>query len=72
MSRNRIPSPMDHVNLIGKLADLKEQHYQNTVTLTAILELLIEKGILTEQEFLAKADEPDVRPISPLAANPNG
>jgi hypothetical protein len=46
---------MDQIDLIAKLADLKDQHYQNTLVLTAVLALLTEKGLLTEQEIHAKA-----------------
>jgi hypothetical protein len=50
-------SIMDQIDLIAKLADLKEQHYKNTLVLTAVLDLLTEKGLLTEQEIRNKAME---------------
>lgn len=50
---------MDQINLVGKVADLKDQHYQNTLVLSAILELLTEKGILTEQEVRHKLSQLD-------------
>lgn len=64
----RIPSHLEQIDLIGKLADLKEQHYRNTLALTALMELLFEKGILTQQEIQAKAAELDS--LTPPAANP--
>lgn len=46
---------LKEVELIGKLADLKLDHYQNSLVLSAMLELLVEKGILTRCEIEAKA-----------------
>jgi hypothetical protein len=60
--------PMNQVDMIAKLADLQEQNYRTTLALTAILELLTEKGILTEQEIRAKAAELDT--LTPREANP--
>lgn len=51
---NRIHSHLDEVNLIGKLAELKEEHYKNTLVLSAVLELLIEKQFITHLELQAK------------------
>lgn len=52
---NRITSHLQEVDMIGKLADLKEANYKNTLILTALIELLIDKDILTRKEILAKA-----------------
>jgi hypothetical protein len=52
-------SPLEQVDYIGKLADLKEQHYQNTLILSAMLELMLEKGILTHQDIENKAAQLD-------------
>jgi hypothetical protein len=52
-------SHLDQVDYIGKLADLKEQHYQNTLILSAMLELLLEKGLLTHQDIEQKAAQLD-------------
>lgn len=49
------PNPMELIDLAAKYADLKEDHYRLTLALTAALELLTEKGILTEQELRSKA-----------------
>lgn len=56
---NRIHSPMQEVNWIGKLADLKEEHYRNTLLVTAMMDLLIEKGVMTRVELEAKMEELD-------------
>jgi hypothetical protein len=43
------------IDVIGQLADLKEADYKNTLAITILIELLIEKGIFTRQEFAWKA-----------------
>ncbi|CAM3206628.1 hypothetical protein [Paenibacillus lupini] len=52
-------SPWEQVQLAAKLADLKEDHYRTVLTLSAMLELLVDKGLLTREELNAKADELD-------------
>ncbi|MGG4492885.1 hypothetical protein [Brevibacillus reuszeri] len=46
---------MKEVHLIAKLADLQEVDYHNTLVLHALIELLVEKGLLTHEELTAKA-----------------
>ncbi|MEX1029014.1 MAG: hypothetical protein WDZ91_03075 [Paenibacillaceae bacterium] len=48
-------NPMDEVHMIAKLADLKEAHYKHSLLISALTELLIEKGILTTAELQARA-----------------
>ncbi|WP_145140247.1 hypothetical protein [Paenibacillus sp. Y412MC10] len=55
----RFPSSMDFVNMMAKLGDLKDEHYRNTLALSTIIELLIDKGILTRDEVERKAAELD-------------
>ena len=50
---------MDFVQMMAKLGDLKDEHYRNTLALSTIIELLIEKEILTRSEVEAKAAELD-------------
>ncbi|MFY0544034.1 hypothetical protein [Brevibacillus sp. H7] len=52
-------SPMQEVNLIAKLADLQETDYHNTLVLHAVVELLIEKGLLSRDELINKVQELD-------------
>lgn len=56
---NRIHSHMQEINWIGKLADLKEEHYRNTLLVTALMDLLIEKGVLTRSELETRMAELD-------------
>lgn len=64
----------EHVQLAAKLADLKEDHYRTVLTLSAMLELFIDKGILTREELAAKSDSLDAQlesfissPLHPMA-----
>ncbi len=54
MSNRRLSSHLDEIAWIAKLADLKEDHYRNSLLVGAILELLLEKGLLTAQELADK------------------
>jgi hypothetical protein len=69
MFMNRIPSHIEEVNLIGKLADLKESHYLQSLLLSSLIEVLIDKGIITAQELTNKAQELDHASI-PDSENP--
>ncbi|ASA24960.1 hypothetical protein [Paenibacillus donghaensis] len=48
---------MDLVQFIGKLGDLKDEHYHMTLAFNAMMELLIEKGLVTRQELEHKTAE---------------
>ncbi|PWK16530.1 hypothetical protein [Tumebacillus permanentifrigoris] len=50
---------LSEVDMIAQLADLKEVDYKNTLVLTALVELLVDKGILTRQEVIQKARQLD-------------
>ncbi|AZK45624.1 hypothetical protein [Paenibacillus lentus] len=63
-------SPMNEVNILAKLADLKEDHYQQLLALSAMMELLIEKGVLSRDEIAQRAFELEhinARPPYPTA-----
>ncbi|WP_054796118.1 hypothetical protein [Paenibacillus sp. tmac-D7] len=55
MTTNRIHSHLDEIAWIGKLADLQDHQYRSTLLLSALMELLQEKGLLTLQELTDKA-----------------
>lgn len=56
---NTLNSGMDLVQFIGKLGDLKEDHWHITLELCAVVELLIEKGIISREELERKTAELD-------------
>lgn len=66
---NRIHSPMQEINWIGKLADLKEEHYRNTLLVTALMDLLIEKGVLSRGELETRMAQID-RIMTPAPTYP--
>lgn len=47
------------IQLYGTLADMKDLAYKNTLAVTALIELLIEKGVITAAEMAAKAQKLD-------------
>lgn len=61
MMNARPSQAWEQVQLTAKLADLKEDHYRTVLTLSAMLELFIEKGLLTKEEVNAKAEALDAQ-----------
>lgn len=53
-----MPTPRS-TDWVALIADLKETEYQNTLLLTALLEWLIEAGIVERQAILRKMKELD-------------
>ncbi|RUS48821.1 hypothetical protein [Cohnella sp. AR92] len=45
------------LELASRLSQLKEEHYQQLVVLDSLIELLVEKGVLTPDELRRKARE---------------
>lgn len=62
-------NPVEQINLIGKLADLKEQHYNNTLMIAAIVELLVEKGLINAPELHSKLEQLDASSLPPMHPN---
>lgn len=63
-------SSMDLVQFIGKLGDLKDEHYHLTLSLSALIELMIEKELITRRELEGKMSELDqlmIRSPYPMA-----
>jgi len=48
-------SAWDQVQTMAQLADVKESLYRNTLALSALIELLVEKGVLAPEDFHRKA-----------------
>jgi hypothetical protein len=46
---------MNKLDIISQIADLKEIDYKNTLAITSLIELLIEKGILDRYDIAEKA-----------------
>lgn len=48
---------MNIVEVVGQLADLKSVDYRNTLAISVLIDLLIDKGMITREEFVRKAAE---------------
>ncbi|MCR8634847.1 hypothetical protein [Paenibacillus radicis (ex Xue et al. 2023)] len=59
MNHNRISNHLEQVDLIAKLADLKNAHYQNSLLVSALIELLVEKEIITAQDIASMSAQLD-------------
>jgi len=46
---------MREIDIIGEIADLKDIDYKNTLAIVSIIELLIEKKIITRNDIKKKA-----------------
>lgn len=63
------------IDIISQLADLKEIDYRNTLAIAALIEIIIEKGLCSRQEFTRKAKELDastVKEINEMRTNTKG
>lgn len=57
---------MNDINIIGEIADLKDTEYKNTLAIVSLIELLIEKKILTRKDISKKAQFLDSLTIDQL------
>ncbi|CQR70412.1 hypothetical protein SOV_39490 [Sporomusa ovata DSM 2662] len=48
---------MDILDIVGQLADLKAVDSKNTLAIAVLIDLLIDKGLFSRQEFAQKAQE---------------
>jgi hypothetical protein len=46
---------LNDINIIGQIADLKDTEYKNTLALTTLIEIFIEKGLFTREDFSQQA-----------------
>lgn len=60
---------MNRLDIIGQIADLKEIDYKNTLAITSVIELLIEKGILERYEVADKAEFLENRTLEEIKRN---
>lgn len=60
---------VQYIDVIGQLAELKEIDYRNTLAIATLIELLIDKGLFTRQEFTRKARQLDGATIAEVRKN---
>ena len=46
---------MNYIDIIAQMGDLKDTDYKNTLAISVLIELLIEKNLFTRQDFAHKA-----------------
>jgi hypothetical protein len=54
------------IDFLAQLADLKDIDYRNTLAIATLIELFIEKGLCSRQEFTRKARELDAATINEI------
>lgn len=51
---NKCKQTVENVNVIAQLADMKTLDYNNLLSIITIYELLVEKGVISHDEFKNK------------------
>lgn len=60
---------MNDLDVIAQLGDLKEIDYRNTLAIASIIELLIEKGVLSIDDIARKSSMLDAMTLEELKFN---
>ena len=63
---------LDSLAVFSQIADLKETDYKTTLAITALIELLITKNIITPQELRSIATDLEHEAETQLQLSPNG
>ncbi len=50
---------MDILDFASQIGDMKHVEYRNTLAITSIIEILLEKNIITKEDIAKKAGELD-------------
>jgi len=50
---------MKEIDLYAQLSDLKNIDYRNTLAIATLIEIMVDKGIITRHEFARKAQQLD-------------
>lgn len=56
---NKCKNIPENVHLYALLADMKDIDYKNLLSITIVIDLLIEKGIISAEEIVNKFNELD-------------
>ena len=60
---------LNMLDIAGQLADMKDVDYKNTLAAAVLVELLIDKGVFTRQEFAAKGRELEQATLAEIIAS---
>lgn len=50
---------MKVLDVVSQIGDMKQVDYRNTLAITSIIEILLEKDIITKEDIAKKAEELD-------------
>lgn len=56
------------IDIIGQFADLKDTDYKNTLAITVLIDLFIEKGLFTREDFAKKSWELEQSTMAEITA----
>lgn len=62
---------MKDLNIVAQISKLKDTDYRNTLAIATLIELLIEKGVITKQEFSMRSFQLDKMPLEELKRKRN-
>ena len=60
---------MNDIDVLAQLGDLKEVDYRNTLAIASLIEILVEKGILTTDDISRKSRMLDSMSVEELRVN---
>ncbi|HZK34290.1 MAG TPA: hypothetical protein VFD33_03135 [Bacillota bacterium] len=60
---------MNKLEIISQLGDIKEVEYRNTLAITSIIELLLERNIISKEDIAKKAEELDELALTKVSFN---
>ncbi len=64
-----LPMSLSVLEIAGHIADLKDTDYRNTLAVAVLVELLIDKGVFTREEFALKARELERASLAEIVAS---
>ena len=59
---------MNQIDIVGQFADLKDTDYKNTLAISVLIELFIDKGLFTREDFAHKSWELEKATLSEITA----
>lgn len=62
---------MNTIDIIGQLADLKDMDYKNTLAITVLIDLFVEKGLFTREDFSHKVAQAEQSSMAEIITHPS-
>ncbi|MTI70112.1 MAG: hypothetical protein FH751_07675 [Firmicutes bacterium] len=57
---------MNELDILAQIGDLKEIDYRNTLAIASLIEVLVEKGLITRHDIARKSKELDSMSLEEL------